>query len=114
MGKSTELEAGRSPPLQHTLPATGGNWKATDSGAFPRPLRGPLPCIEIQTDAAGRKGSFVRLSELLGSPLWPKPDSVTLGALWDSLPGGSLNHLGVEVPGTDAAEAEQARLAEAG
>ena len=28
--------------------------------------------------------------------------------------GGSLNHLGVEVPGTDDVEAEQARLAEAG
>src|SRR5215813_3109958 len=28
--------------------------------------------------------------------------------------GGSLNHLGVEVSGTDAVEAEQARLAEAG
>jgi catechol 2,3-dioxygenase-like lactoylglutathione lyase family enzyme len=28
--------------------------------------------------------------------------------------GGSLNHLGVEVPGTGAVEAEQARLAEAG
>jgi catechol 2,3-dioxygenase-like lactoylglutathione lyase family enzyme len=28
--------------------------------------------------------------------------------------GGSLNHLGVEVAGTDAVEAEQARLAEAG
>jgi len=28
--------------------------------------------------------------------------------------GGSINHLGVEVPGTDAVQAEQARLAEAG
>jgi catechol 2,3-dioxygenase-like lactoylglutathione lyase family enzyme len=28
--------------------------------------------------------------------------------------GGSINHLGVEVPGTDAIEAEQARLAGAG
>jgi catechol 2,3-dioxygenase-like lactoylglutathione lyase family enzyme len=28
--------------------------------------------------------------------------------------GGSLNHLGVEVPGTDAVEAEQVRLAQAG
>jgi catechol 2,3-dioxygenase-like lactoylglutathione lyase family enzyme len=28
--------------------------------------------------------------------------------------GGSLNHLGVEVPSTDAVEAEQARLAQAG
>jgi catechol 2,3-dioxygenase-like lactoylglutathione lyase family enzyme len=28
--------------------------------------------------------------------------------------GGSLNHLGVEVPGTDAVDAEQRRLAEAG
>jgi catechol 2,3-dioxygenase-like lactoylglutathione lyase family enzyme len=28
--------------------------------------------------------------------------------------GGSLNHLGVEVPGTDVVEAEQARLAEVG
>jgi catechol 2,3-dioxygenase-like lactoylglutathione lyase family enzyme len=28
--------------------------------------------------------------------------------------GGSLNHLGVEVPGTDAVDAEQARLAVAG
>jgi catechol 2,3-dioxygenase-like lactoylglutathione lyase family enzyme len=28
--------------------------------------------------------------------------------------GGSLNHLGIEVPGIDAVDAEQARLAEAG
>jgi catechol 2,3-dioxygenase-like lactoylglutathione lyase family enzyme len=28
--------------------------------------------------------------------------------------GGSLNHLGIEVPDTDAVEAEQARLAESG
>jgi catechol 2,3-dioxygenase-like lactoylglutathione lyase family enzyme len=28
--------------------------------------------------------------------------------------GGSLNHLGIEVPDTDAVEAEQARLAQAG
>jgi catechol 2,3-dioxygenase-like lactoylglutathione lyase family enzyme len=28
--------------------------------------------------------------------------------------GGSLNHLGVEAPGTDAVEAEQARLAQTG
>ena len=75
--------------------ASGDGWELEGHGirCIPATLRGPLPSIEIQTDAVGRKGSFARLSELLGSPLWPKPDSITLGALWDSLPESRLSPL---------------------
>lgn len=75
--------------------APGDGWELEGHGirCIPATLRGLLPRIEIQTDPAGRKGSFARLSELLGSPLWPKPDSLTLGALWDSLPENRLSPL---------------------
>lgn len=47
-----------------------------------------LAQITTVTDAPGRKGSFARLSELLGSPLWPKDERgpVPLEPLWDCIP----------------------------
>jgi hypothetical protein len=47
-----------------------------------------LAGITTVTDAPDRKGSFARLSELLGSPLWPKDvhDPVRLALVWDCLP----------------------------
>jgi hypothetical protein len=56
-------------------------------------LRGPLPEIRVQADKEGSKGSFARLSELLGSPLWPKAESPTLGVLWDMLPENRFSPL---------------------
>jgi hypothetical protein len=42
--------------------------------------------IELRTDPPGGAGSFVRLSELLESPVWGKDTVVQLGEVWDSLP----------------------------
>ena len=56
-------------------------------------LRGPLPKVQIQAGKEGSKGSFVRLSELLGSPLWPRGEPLTLRLLWDLLPDNRLTPL---------------------
>lgn len=56
-------------------------------------LRGPLPEVRVQAGKQGSTGSFVRLSELLGSPLWPKADPLTLSQLWDLLPDNRLTPL---------------------
>jgi hypothetical protein len=42
--------------------------------------------IEIRTDPAGSAGSFVRLSELLHSPIWGNDTVVRLEEVWDTLP----------------------------
>ena len=40
------------------------------------------------------QGSFTRLSELLGSPLWAKTEPLMLSTLWDSLPENRFAPLG--------------------
>ncbi|MFJ4696477.1 YaaC family protein [Streptomyces sp. NPDC088766] len=45
----------------------------------------PFPDIEIRTDPPGTKGSFVKVSEVLDSPVWEK-DPVRLEDMWDLLP----------------------------
>lgn len=42
--------------------------------------------IELWTEAPGKAGSFVRLSELLHSPIWSKDTVIRLGDVWDTLP----------------------------
>nr|WP_225846889.1 YaaC family protein [Streptomyces sp. HPF1205] len=42
--------------------------------------------IELRTETSGNAGSFVRLSELLQSPIWPKSTVIRLGDVWDTLP----------------------------
>ncbi|MFD4528448.1 YaaC family protein [Streptomyces sp. NPDC058470] len=44
-----------------------------------------FPDIEIRTDSPGGRGSFVKVSEVLHSPVWEK-DPVRLEDVWDLLP----------------------------
>ena len=66
--------------------AGSGGWELEGHGirCLPRTLRGPLPGIGVQADKEGSTGSFARLSELLGSPLWDRAEPLTLSTLWDS------------------------------
>ena len=54
--------------------AGAGRWELDGHGitCVAQSLRGPLPEIQVQAGKEGSAGSFVRLSELLGSPLWPR------------------------------------------
>ena len=56
-------------------------------------LRGPLPGVRVQAGREGNAGSFVCLSELLGSPPWPRGEPLALGLLWDLLPDNRLTPL---------------------
>jgi hypothetical protein len=58
-----------------------------------RTLRGPLPEVRVQAGKESTAGSFVRLSELLGSPLWPRGEPLALSLLWDLLPDNRLTPL---------------------
>jgi YaaC-like Protein len=49
-------------------------------------LRDSLPDITNWCDKEGSRGSFVRLSEILDSPLWSKAQAPRLSALWDCIP----------------------------
>lgn len=53
-------------------------------------LYGPLPDIAIYSDGDERKSSFVKLSQLLDSPLPSKSFQVTLNGFWDCLPENRL------------------------
>jgi YaaC-like Protein len=80
-------QAGRAVAAAATA-ATGDEW-ALEGHGIRCPggtLRGPLPFIEVQAGGDKDRGSFARLSRLLGSSLWPKQDQVTLSALWDMIP----------------------------
>jgi len=71
---------------------TGDGWELAGHGirCDPVTLRGPLPDIRLEAGKAGGKTSFVRLSELLGSPPWTGPQPVMLSDVWDCLPGNRL------------------------
>ncbi|MFD7004272.1 hypothetical protein ACFWA5_50740 [Streptomyces mirabilis] len=45
----------------------------------------PFPDIEIRTDPPGTLGSFVKVSEVLNSPVWER-DPLRLEDFWDLLP----------------------------
>ena len=87
--------AGARLPQTASKIETDDGWQLGGHGIYsvPESLRGPLSDIRVRTDDARSKGSFVRLSELLDSPLWGKSPSVTLGILWDSLPENRLTPL---------------------
>ncbi|WP_433330038.1 YaaC family protein [Spirillospora sp. CA-294931] len=65
-----------------------GGWQLRGHGicSVSHTLSGPLSDIQIKTDKPGGTGSFVRLSALLGSPLWPSTSSVRFEEAWDCLP----------------------------
>jgi hypothetical protein len=72
--------------------AAENGWELAGHGihAVPPSLAGPLPGVTVRADRAGSKGSFVRLSELLDSPIWDHSGGMTLGVLWDCLPENRL------------------------
>lgn len=61
------------------------DWRLDGHGVKARGLDQDLPEIEIRTDPATSRGSFVRLSRLLDSPVWEK-DPVRFEDVWDILP----------------------------
>ncbi|MFI1192651.1 YaaC family protein [Micromonospora sp. NPDC020750] len=67
-----------------------GEWNLSGHGIQARNLTADLPDIAVLTDTAdkprSRQTSFVRLSLILGSPLWGKPQAPTFAQLWDTLP----------------------------
>ncbi|WP_143234554.1 YaaC family protein [Paractinoplanes atraurantiacus] len=61
------------------------DWRLMGHGINHGPLTVALPAVRVF--AEGSRGSFVRLSNVLGSPIWDKQaDAVELAALWDALP----------------------------
>ncbi|MFF4755215.1 YaaC family protein [Streptomyces sp. NPDC002514] len=63
----------------------GEEWRLVTHGIKASGFDKPFPDIEIRTDPPGTHGSFVRVSEVLGSPVWEK-DAVRLEDVWDLLP----------------------------
>ncbi|WP_024876840.1 YaaC family protein [Saccharomonospora piscinae] len=78
-------QAGRAIMAAASSIGSGDAWKLNGHGISSVALDGNLPDVEVRTGKTGDRGSFVRLSELLVSPLWGKA-RVRLHVLWDLLP----------------------------
>ncbi|MEU1502771.1 YaaC family protein [Streptomyces sp. NPDC005732] len=63
----------------------GNDWRLESHGIKTTGFHRSFSDIEIRTDAPGAKGSFVKVSEVLDSPVWEK-DPVRLEDVWDLLP----------------------------
>ncbi|MGH3434075.1 MAG: YaaC family protein, partial [Thermocrispum sp.] len=61
------------------------DWRLDGHGVKASGFDQDLPEIEIRTDPATSRGSFVRLSRLLDSPVWEK-DPLRFEDVWDILP----------------------------
>ncbi|MFD8968171.1 YaaC family protein [Streptomyces sp. NPDC059568] len=72
----------------------GEDWRLDGHGIRASGFDKPFADIEIRTDPATSRSSYVRLSQLLDSPVWAK-DPVRLEDLWDMLP------VNLEYPLTD-------------
>ncbi|WP_307160932.1 YaaC family protein [Streptomyces rishiriensis] len=85
-------QAGRA--VMATAPVTGDEWRLVGHGISqdPKTFAGPLAEIAVTTSREGSRGSFVRLSKALDSPLW-QDSAVPLGTLWDCLPENRLSPL---------------------
>jgi hypothetical protein len=59
-------------------------WQLMGHGISCQDLTGDLRNVKIRTEKPGKASSFVRLSEILGSPLWNEP--VSLQKLWETIP----------------------------
>jgi hypothetical protein len=83
-------QAGRAIAAASTV--DDGEWQLQGHGirAVSGSLTGPLSDVRVRTERVGTQGSFVRLSELLGSPIWNDSTGMTLGVLWDCLPENRL------------------------
>jgi hypothetical protein len=65
---------------------TEESWNLVSHGIRSAGLDEAFADIEIRTDPPGGAGSFVRLSELLGSPVRGNDPVVRLEEVWDTLP----------------------------
>lgn len=72
----------------------GEDWRLDGHGIRASGFGKPFADIEIRTDPATSRGSFVRLSQLFESPVWGK-EPVRLEEVWDMLP------VNLEYPLTD-------------
>jgi hypothetical protein len=64
----------------------GTSWNLNGHGIQATGFDKAFAETELRTEAPGNSGSFVRLSELLDSPVWGKDPVIRLGDVWDSLP----------------------------
>jgi len=90
-------QAGRA--IAASATSFGSNdWRLQGHGIHVAPdsLSGDLSAIQVYPDKSGSKGSFVRLSEVFGSPVWEKSLGVTLSTLWDCVPKNRLTPIGVD------------------
>ena len=71
----------------------GEGWRLQGHGISCDSLHGPLADTRIRVDHPESKGSFVRVSKLLDSPLWDKSILVTLNTMWDFLPENRFSPL---------------------
>ncbi|KJY23794.1 hypothetical protein VR45_41830, partial [Streptomyces sp. NRRL S-495] len=78
-------QAGRAIAASATALAGEDQWGLSGHGIHTKQADGPLTDVRARTDAEGKRASFVRLSELLDSPVWGD-EPVTLSELWDCLP----------------------------
>ncbi|MGW0553912.1 YaaC family protein [Streptomyces sp. NPDC002926] len=85
-------QAGRA--IMAAAPVKGDQWRLAGHGISqdPKSFAGALADISITTSKAGSRGSFVRLSETLDSPVWADA-AVPLGKLWDCLPENRFSPL---------------------
>lgn len=65
-------QAGRAIAAAASSIESGDGWKLSGHGISSVGLDGPLPEVEVRTGKNAGHESFVRLSELLGSPLWAR------------------------------------------
>ena len=66
-------------------------WRLSGHGIKAKGLESSLPDIAIYCDQPGSRGSFARLSEILGSPLWDGP--MAFRVFWDAIPENRLSPL---------------------
>lgn len=82
-------QAGRAIAAAASAITTADGWRLEGHGirTVSKTLSGPLPDVLVASDKGGSRGSFVRLSEILDSPLFAdKVNPLALNALWDCLP----------------------------
>ncbi|MFB6636275.1 YaaC family protein [Streptomyces chartreusis] len=85
-------QAGRA--IMAAAPVAGDQWQLVGHGISqePQTFAGPLADIAVTTSKAGARGSFVRLSAALDSPVWCDA-AVRLSDLWDCLPENRFSPL---------------------
>ncbi|MEU8126719.1 YaaC family protein [Micromonospora sp. NPDC049049] len=81
-------QAGRAVAAASSELKRPDEWRLVGHGISQIDLTQPLPQIGVY---AGIRGSFVRLSAILDSPLWTKAEAIPLAALWDLIPENRLH-----------------------